>query len=145
MKRAVIYARYSLSSQTEQSIDGQIRVCAEYAKAKGLEIVGEYVDRAISGRTDNRPGFQRMIKDCTRGVFDAVIVYRTDRFARNKYDSAVYKRELKRAGIALYYAAEHIPEGPEGIILESLIWRGWPSIIPPNYRRKSGAASGKAR
>ena len=59
MKRAVIYARYSSSSQTEQSIEGQIRVCTEYAKATGLVIIGEYIDRAISGRTDNRPEFQR--------------------------------------------------------------------------------------
>ncbi len=121
MKRAVIYARYSSSSQTEQSIEGQIRVCSEYAKAKGLTIVGEYIDRAISGRTDNRPDFQRLIADCNKHLFEAVIVYRTDRFARNKYDSAIYKRHLRKCNIELHYAAEHIPEGPEGIILESLM------------------------
>jgi DNA invertase Pin-like site-specific DNA recombinase len=121
MKRAVIYARYSSNNQTEQSIEGQVRVCKEYAEVKGLEIIGEYVDRAISGRTDNRPDFQRMISDCNKKIFDAVIVYRTDRFARDKYDSAVYKRVLKKAGIELHYAAEPIPEGPEGIILESLM------------------------
>lgn len=82
MTRAVIYARYSSSSQTEQSIEGQIRVCTEYAKAKGLAIVGEYIDRAVSGRTDNRPDFQRLMQDCSKKLFDAVIVYRTDRFAR---------------------------------------------------------------
>jgi DNA invertase Pin-like site-specific DNA recombinase len=122
MKRAVIYARYSSSNQTEQSIEGQVRVCTEYAKAKGLTIVGEYIDRAISGRNaDNRPDFQRLIQDCDKHLFEAVIVYRTDRFARNKYDSAIYKRHLKKANIELHYAAEHIPEGPEGIILESLM------------------------
>jgi DNA invertase Pin-like site-specific DNA recombinase len=122
MKRAVIYARYSSSSQTEQSIEGQIRVCSEYAKAKNLQIVGEYVDRAISGRNaDNRPEFQRLMQDCGKHLFEAVIVYRTDRFARNKYDSAIYKRHLKKTNVELHYAAEHIPEGPEGIILESLM------------------------
>ena len=121
MIKAVIYARYSSSSQTEQSIEGQIRTCTEYAKAKGLTIVGEYIDRAISGRTDNRPDFQRLIADCRKKLFDAVIVYKTDRFARNKYDSAIYKRELKRSGVELHYAAEAIPDGPEGIILESLM------------------------
>lgn len=121
MKKTVIYARYSSSSQTEQSIEGQIRVCTEYARHKGLTIVGEYIDRAISGRTDNRPEFQKMIADCKKGLYDAVIVYRTDRFARNKYDSAIYKRELRRAGVELHYAAESIPDGPEGIILESLM------------------------
>ncbi len=121
MKRAVIYARYSSSSQTEQSIEGQIRVCTEYAKAHDLIIVGEYIDRAISGRTDNRPDFQRLMQDCSKHIFDAVIVYRTDRFARNKYDSAIYKQHLKKNNIELHYAAEHIPEGPEGVILESLM------------------------
>ncbi len=121
MKRAVIYARYSSSNQTEQSIEGQVRVCTEYAKAKDLYIVGEYIDRAISGRTDNRPDFQRLMQDCNKKLFDVVIVYRTDRFARNKYDSAIYKRHLKQAGIELHYAAEPIPDGPEGIILESLM------------------------
>lgn len=121
MKRAVIYARYSSDKQTEQSIEGQIRVCIDYAKTKDLEIVGEYIDCAISGRTDNRPEFQRLMQDCSKGIFDAVIVYRTDRFARNKYDSAIYKKQLKKNKIELHYAAEHIPEGPEGIILESLM------------------------
>ena len=121
MKRAVIYARYSSNNQTEQSIEGQLRVCTTYAKTKDLKIVGEYIDRAISGRTDNRPDFQRLIRDCNRKIFDAVIVYATDRFARNKYDSAIYKTQLKKAGIEIHYAAEHIPAGPEGIILESLM------------------------
>jgi len=121
MKRTVIYARYSSNNQREESIEGQIRVCAEYAKAKGLRVVGEYIDRAVSGRTDNRPDFQRLMRDCNRKMFDAVIVYATDRFARNKYDSAIYKRQLKKANVELHYATEHIPEGPEGIILESLM------------------------
>ena len=121
MKRAVIYARYSSSNQTEQSIEGQIRVCTDYAKTKGLTVVGEYIDRAVSGRTDNRPEFQKLMQDCTKKQFNAIIVYRTDRFARNKYDSAVYKRHLKKNNVELHYAAEHIPEGPEGIILESLM------------------------
>lgn len=121
MKDAVIYARYSSSNQTEQSIEGQIRVCTDYAKTHSLRIVGEYIDRAISGRTDNRPDFQRLMADADKKMFGAVIVYRTDRFARNKYDSAIYKRQLKRAGIEIHYAAEAIPDGPEGIILESMM------------------------
>ncbi len=119
--RTVIYARYSSSTQTEQSIEGQIRVCTEYAKGKNMQIVGTYIDRAISGRTDNRPEFQRMIADSGKKIFDAIIVYKTDRFARNKYDSAIYKSQLKKNGVQIFYAAESIPEGPEGIILESLM------------------------
>ena len=121
MKRAVIYARYSSSNQTEQSIEGQTRVCKDYAERKGFTVIGEYIDRAISGRTDNRPDFQRMIADCSKNLFDVIIVYKTDRFARNKYDSAIYKRQLKRCNIELHYAAEAIPDGPEGVILESLM------------------------
>ena len=120
--RTVIYARYSAGSkQTEQSIEGQIRVCKDFCRQKGLEVVDKYVDRHISGRTDERPAFQRLIADAKKKKFEAVCVYKTDRFARNKYDSAIYKRELKRCGVQIYYAAEAIPEGPEGIILESLM------------------------
>lgn len=120
--RAVIYARYSAGPrQTDQSIEGQLRVCHDYCERNGLQVVGEYCDQHISGRTDERPEFQRLIADAKRKLFDAVVVYKTDRFARNKYDSAVYKRELKKNGVRIFYAAESIPDGPEGIILESLM------------------------
>ena len=120
--RAVIYARYSAGPrQTDQSIEGQLRVCTDFCQQRGLEVVGTYCDRHISGRTDERPQFQKLIADAKRKKFETVVVYKTDRFARNKYDSAIYKRELKRNGIQIFYAAEAIPEGPEGIILESLM------------------------
>lgn len=120
--RAVIYARYSAGPrQTDQSIEGQLRVCHDFCRQKGLEVIDEYCDRHISGRTDDRPEFQRLIADAKLKKFEAVVVYKTDRFARNKYDSAVYKRELKRHDVKIYYAAETIPDGPEGIILESLM------------------------
>ena len=121
MQRAVIYARYSSSSQREESIEGQIRVCTDYANKHGFSITHIYVDRALSGRTDNRPDFQRLLRDSSKNLFDAVIVYKTDRFARNKYDSVIYKSQLKKNKIKICYAAESIPEGPEGIILESLL------------------------
>lgn len=120
--RGAIYARYSAGPrQTDQSIEGQLRVCHAYCEQKGIQVVGEYCDRHISGRTDDRPEFQRLISDAKQKLFDAVVVYKTDRFARNKYDSAIYKRELRKAGVQIYYAAESIPDGPEGIILESLM------------------------
>lgn len=121
MKRAVIYARYSSSHQREESIEGQVRVCKEYAEKHGFSIVDTYIDRAITGRTENRPDFQRLIVDSKKKTFDAVIVYKTDRFARDKYVSAIYKAQLKKQGITMHYAAENIPDGPEGIILESLL------------------------
>ena len=118
---AVIYARYSSDRQTEQSIEGQLRECKEFAVAEGITIVGEYIDRAISGTTDHRPDFQRMITDSKYGEFDAVIVYKLDRFARNRYDSAIYKSKLKQNGVRVLSAKERITDSPEGIILEGLL------------------------
>lgn len=118
---AVIYARYSSSGQRDESIEGQLRDCHEFARRNGLTVVGEYVDRALTGKTDKRPDFQRMLRDCERGVFKAVICWKMDRFARNRYDSAMYKYKLKKNGVRIYYAKESIPEGPEGIILESVM------------------------
>lgn len=118
---AVIYARYSCSGQREESIEGQLRDCHAYAKAHGFSVVGEYIDKALTGKTDKRPDFQRMLRDVERGIFKAVILWKTDRFARNRYDSAIYKYKLKKNGVRIYYAKESIPEGPEGIILESVM------------------------
>lgn len=119
--RAVIYARYSSSGQREESIEGQIRECTEYASRNDFDIVNVYTDKALTGRTDRRPGFQQMIKDSERHLFDAVICWKTDRFARNRYDSAVYKAKLRKNGVRLFYARETIPDGAEGIILESVM------------------------
>jgi len=119
--KAVIYARYSSHNQTEQSIEGQLRVCYEYAEKHKMTVVGTYIDRAISAKTDEREEFQKMIKDSDKKPFDVIICYKMDRFSRNRYDSAIYKARLKKNGVLLRYAAEAIPEGPEGIILESLL------------------------
>ena len=119
--KAVIYARYSSSGQREESIEGQIRDCRAYAALHEIDIVGEYTDKAITGRTDRRPDFQRMIADSAKKQFDAVICWKIDRFARDRYDAATYKAKLKKNGVRLLYAKETIPDGPEGIILESVM------------------------
>ena len=118
---AVIYARYSSDNQREESIEGQIRECTAYAEKNGITIVKHYIDRAISAKTDNRPEFQQMIKDSEKRLFDIVLVWKLDRFARNRYDSARYKTQLKKNGVKLMSATEIISEGPEGIILESVL------------------------
>ena len=118
---AVIYARYSSDNQREESIEGQIRECTAYAEKNGITIVKHYIDRAISAKTDNRPQFQQMIKDSDKKLFDIVLVWKLDRFARNRYDSARYKTQLKKNGVKLMSATEIISEGPEGIILESVL------------------------
>ena len=121
MKTAVIYARYSSSNQTEQSIEGQLRVCNEYAAREGIVVLDTYIDRAMTGTNDNRADFQRMIKDSSKREWDYVIVYKLDRFSRDKYATAVHKKTLKDNGVKLLSATECIPDTPEGIIMESLI------------------------
>ena len=74
MKTAVIYARYSSENQTEQSIEGQLRVCEEYAKAHDILILNTYVDRAMTGTNDNRADFQRMLKDSSKREWNFVLV-----------------------------------------------------------------------
>ena len=118
---AVIYARYSSDNQREESIEGQIRECTAYAEKNGITIVKHYIDRAISAKTDNSPEFQQMIKDSDKKLFDIVLVWKLDRFARNRYDSARYKTQLKKNGVKLMSATEVISDGPEGIILESVL------------------------
>ena len=121
MKTAVIYARYSSDSQTEQSIDGQLRVCQEYAARNDILIVDTYVDRAMTGKNDNRPDFRRIIHDSDKKQWNYVIVYKLDRFSRNKYEMAVHKKTLKDNGVKVVSATEFIPDTPEGIIFESML------------------------
>ena len=117
----VIYARYSSDAQTEQSIEGQLRVCNEYAKKNNFLIVETYIDRAVTGTTDNRVAFQKMIKDSYKKQWSVVIVYKLDRFSRNKYESVVHKKTLKDNGVKLISAMENIPDSPEGTLMEALL------------------------
>ncbi|MBR4929794.1 MAG: recombinase family protein [Bacteroidaceae bacterium] len=119
--KAVIYARYSSNSQREESIEGQIRDCTAYAERNGYMVIGAYADRAISGTTDDRPEFQKMIKDSKRKQFDLVIVWKLDRFARNRYVSAKYKAQLRQNGVRVISANETISDGAAGILTESIL------------------------
>ena len=121
MKTAAIYARYSSDKQNEQSIEGQLRVCQNYAKTNNILIVDTYIDRAMTGTNDNRPDFRRMIKDSAKKQWDFILVYKLDRFSRNKYETAIHKKTLKDNGVKVISAMENIPDTPEGIILESLL------------------------
>ena len=117
MKKAVIYARFSSHSQTEQSIEGQLRECYDFAKRSDITIVGEYIDRALTGTSDKRPQFLKMIEDSKKKNFEYVLVYQLDRFARNRYDSARYKALLKKNGVRVISATEKISEDASGILL----------------------------
>lgn len=119
--KAVIYARYSSDRQREESIEGQLRVCEDYARRNSMTIIHTYADRAMTGRSDRRPEFQMMIRDAATMAFDVVLVYKLNRFARNRYDSAKYKHKLKKYGVKVVSAMENIADDPSGILLESVI------------------------
>ena len=114
-KRCVIYARYSCHNQTEQSIEGQLFDCEKFAERNGLNIVNRYIDRALTATTDRRPQFQQMIDDSGKNLFDVILVWKLDRFARNRYDSAIYKHKLKNNGVRVMSVMENITDSPEGV------------------------------
>ena len=123
IKTACLYLRYSSSNQTEQSIEGQMRVCRDFCDRHHIRVVEVYIDRATSAskNLEKRVNFLKMIRDSEKGTFQAVIVYKLDRFARSRYDSATYKYRLKRNGVQVISATENISNDPEGIILESVL------------------------
>jgi DNA invertase Pin-like site-specific DNA recombinase len=121
MTNTVIYARYSSSSQTEQSIEGQLRVCHEYAERNGLSVINEYIDRAITGTNDDRPSFLQMISDANKKQFQYILVYKLDRFSRNRYDSVFYKHKLQQCGVKVISAMEAISDTQEGKLVEGLL------------------------
>lgn len=135
--RAVIYARYSEGPrQTDQSIEGQVADCRAYAADHGLDVIGIYADRHISGKsTEGRDEFLKMMRDADRHLFDAVLVWKIDRFGRNREDIAVNKMRLRHAGVQLMYAKESLPEGPEGILLEALL-EGMAEYYSEDLRQK---------
>lgn len=117
----VIYARYSCSNQREESIEGQLDVCYRFAKDNNYNVIGEYIDRAISGTTDRRPEFKRMIDDSKKRQFEGILVYQLDRFARNRYDSATNKTILKKNGVKVISACEKITDDASGVLMESVL------------------------
>ena len=118
---AVIYARYSSHSQTEQSIEGQIASARQYAEAKGYNLVREYIDRAKTGRNDNRAEFQRMLSDTAKRQFNVIICWKVDRFGRSREEITFNKYKCKKNGVRVEYVAERLSDTPESVILESVL------------------------
>ena len=116
-----LYARYSSHKQNSTSIEAQILEITAYAERLGYTIVEQYIDMAISGKSDDRPEFLRMIEDSSKGKFSRILVYSLDRFARNRYDSARYKAKLKKNGIKVLSAKENISDDPAGIVMEGVL------------------------
>ena len=117
---AVIYARYSSDKQNDQSIEDQVRACEQYAKRKNLTIIKTYADRAKSGKTDKRPGFQQMIHDSAKKQFKAVLCWKFDRIGRNAGDYFINERILQENGAGIISVTEDIPEGPIAPILKGV-------------------------
>lgn len=121
-RRAAIYARYSSHAQREESIDQQVDVCRAWCASQGHDVVAVYADEHRSGRsTEGRENFLRMVDDAKRGEWQLVVVYKLDRFARDRYDAAIYRKRLRDAGVEVRSAMENIPEGPEGRLLEAVV------------------------
>ena len=121
MKTAVIYARYSSDKQTEQSIEGQLYDCYAYAKHNGITVVQEYIDRAMTGKNDDRPAFQQMLKDSALKAWDYVLVWKLDRFARNTTDAAINRLALRKNGVSLISAMESFGDGATGDMMIHVI------------------------
>ncbi|MBO7662794.1 MAG: recombinase family protein [Clostridia bacterium] len=120
---AVAYARYSSAGQRDVSIEQQLSDIRAFAKREGFTLVHEYADHARSGfkNTSARTAFQTMMSAAEAGAFDTLIVWKVDRFGRNREESAVFKGRLRRRGVRVLYAMEPIPEGSAGVLLEGML------------------------
>ncbi|MDO5479729.1 MAG: recombinase family protein, partial [Clostridia bacterium] len=134
--RVALYARFSSDNQRSESIDAQIRAMKAYCKQHNFVIVDTYVDEAKSATTDKRPAFQQMISDSANHGFDILLVHKLDRFARNRYDSAVYKRELKKNGVLVYSVLENLDDSPESIMMEAVL-EGMSEYYSQNLARET--------
>lgn len=121
MINVVIYARFSSHGQTEQSIEGQLKECNDFAARNKYKVIDTYVDRALTGTSDKRPEFQQMIEDSKKRHFQHILVYQLDRFARNRYDSATYKAKLQKNGVRVLSVRENITDDASGILVEGLL------------------------
>lgn len=118
--RGVICTRYSYNKQREESIEGQIRECKEFARTSRIDIINTYIDRAMSTTNDNRPQFQRMNSDSCLDRFDVVLIWKSDRFSKNWKQAIPYRDILRENGVKLLSATEPNIEGPAGILFESM-------------------------
>lgn len=122
---AIIYARYSSDKQTEDSIEAQIRACKEYAAANGLSVVGVYSDEAISGKgsmTASRAQYQKMLRDCDKGMFQKILIHKYDRVARNLGEHVNLEKKLHDKGVELIAVAQNFGTTNEAKIMRTLTW-----------------------
>ena len=137
--RAYIYGRYSSHAQKDTSIEQQFAYIYQYCDQAGIRIIGEYADRAVSGKTDNRPEFQRLMRDCAKGHVQLLVCWKVDRFARNRYDSAMYKARLKRYGVRVCMQRNPSRTAPK-VFYWNRCWKVPPSITARIFPKTSGVA-----
>ncbi len=118
---AALYARYSSDNQREESIVAQLRACREYCQRKGYSIIHEYADEAYTGTNDKRPQFQQMLADAEAGLFEIVIAHKLDRIGRNAYEYYKNSHRLQAAGVKMEFAAQEIPDTPEGGMMTAVM------------------------
>lgn len=122
-KYAVAYARYSSNLQREESIDAQLRAINEYCEKENIKIVAVFTDEAQTGKNSDRDNFQEMLSGILKDRYniDYVLVHKFNRFARNQYDSAIYKKKLKEKGIKVVSVTQKIEDTPEGEMMERFL------------------------
>lgn len=133
--RAAAYARYSSDNQRQESAEVQLEDMQRYADNNGITITQTYIDMEITATKDERVEFQKMIKDSERGLFDIILVHKLDRFARSRYDSAIYKQRLKKNNVRVISITEKLDGSPESIMMESML-EGMAEYYSANLRRE---------
>ena len=116
-QKAIVYARVSTTRQAENdlSIPDQLAHAQRYCQSKNIEIIGEYIDAGVSGRTEKRPQFQNMIRDVKSGTItvDLVLVHSLSRFFRDHFGSEFYRRELAKYDVSLISMTQDMGDGPQ--------------------------------
>ena len=133
--RAVSYSRFSSNNQRTESIDAQQRAIYKYIAENKYTPVGDYVDEAVTGTNLQRPGFQSMLDDAKKGMFDVVIVHKMDRFSRDVYDALDVQRKLAFYGVRIESVIERFEETPEGQ-LQKVIQLGVGQYYSQNLARE---------
>lgn len=122
-RRAVIYARVSSARQADDGlpVESQIEQCRVKAAAIGAEVVREFRDEGVSGRSTRRPEFRAALDFCDTSGIDTFICWSTSRFARNRLDAALNKRLLDKMGVKLVYVSQEFSEDDSGWLAEAIL------------------------
>lgn len=115
---AIAYYRFSSHAQSDVSIQQQWDAAQKYAAGHGLQIIKEYKDEAISGTADQRPGFQLMLAEIGKINPGALIIWKTDRLGRDRYDLAIAKKYIRDTGCTIHYITDPIAgDTPESALM----------------------------